>query len=171
MSSHLTLLVAVLLLSLPGIAPAAEAHHGDEELIRRLEMDQAAAWNAHDAVAYAQLFTPGGDVVNVVGWWWRGRDAIQSKLAGAFAHAFRDSTLTITATDIRFLADNLAIAHVQWTMSGAVMPAGLPVPKAGIQLQVLRRQGGKWLIESFQNTNSLPEQALAGPPHGDKKSP
>jgi hypothetical protein len=73
------LLLATLL---PFEAFAAE---GDEAAIREVQARQAAAWNAHDAVAYANLFTDDGDVVNVLGWWWRGRSTIQSKLSDAFA--------------------------------------------------------------------------------------
>ena len=165
------LLIALMLGCNCAAAAAAGSRSADESSIRQLEADQAAAWNAHDATRYAKLFTARGDVVNVMGWWWRGRAEIQGKLALAFGHAFRDSTLTITEIDVRFLTDNFAIAHVKWTMSGAIMPPGLPVPKAGIQLQVLRKQSGQWLIENFQNTNSLPEQSFPRSAPADSKSP
>jgi uncharacterized protein (TIGR02246 family) len=61
----------------------------------------------------------------------------------------------------------LAIAHVQWTMSGAKTPPGIPEPRQGTQLQVLKKIGSKWLIYSFQNTNSVPEQPFPkAPPSG-----
>lgn len=116
-------IAAVIVFILGTIAAAGGTRSGDEALIRRLEADQAAAWNAHDAAAYAKLFTPDGDVVNVMGWWWQGRERIRDKLTMAFAHAFRDSALTITDTDVRFLNDDVAIAHVKWTMTGATAPA------------------------------------------------
>jgi hypothetical protein len=37
----------------------------------------------HYAAAYAALFTLSGDVVNVMGRWWKGRDEIQHKLDAA----------------------------------------------------------------------------------------
>ena len=138
----------------------------DEAAIREVQARQAAAWNAHDAVAYARLFTEEGDVVNVLGWWWQGRSAIQSKLSDAFAWVFRDSTLTITEVHTRFLDPSTAVAHVRWTMDGAKVPPGAQVsPREGIQIQVLRKVSGRWLIASFQNTNSIPEVAFPkGPP-------
>ncbi len=50
-------------------------------------------------------------------------------------------------------------------MTGARTPKGIPEPQQGIQLQVLQKQSGKWLIASFQNTNSIPERPFPkGPP-------
>lgn len=130
----------------------------DEREIRNVQTRQADAWNRHDATAYANLFTEDGDVVNVVGWWWKGRSQIESRLTAAFAFVFRESTMTITNVDVRFLSPDLALAHVRWTMVGAKAPPNIPEPKEGIQLQVLKKSAGKWLIASFQNTSSVPER-------------
>lgn len=137
---------------------AAVGQATDEGEIRNLQTQQADTWNRHDAAAYARLFTEDGDVINVVGWWWKGRAEIESKLTTAFAFVFRESTMSITDTRVRFLSDDIAVANVRWTMTGAKMPPGMPEPRVGIQLQVLRRVAGKWLIASFQNTNSVPER-------------
>jgi uncharacterized protein (TIGR02246 family) len=137
----------------------------DESAIRQVQTLQADAWNRHDALAYAALFTEDGDCVNVVGWWWKGRAQIESKLTAAFGFVFRESQLTITETSVRFLSPTIAIAHVSWTMTGAKTPPGIPEPKQGIEIQVLQKKSGHWLIESFQNTNALPERPFPpGPP-------
>ncbi|MFM2288428.1 MAG: hypothetical protein RL684_1571 [Pseudomonadota bacterium] len=148
------------------LAARALAAPGDDAAIRDLEARQAAAWNAHDAAAYAALFTQQGDVVNVLGWWWQGQGSIQSQLGDAFAWVFRDSTLTVTDVQSRLLDARTAIAHVRWTLDGAKAPPGAPAPpREGIQLQVLRKLHGRWLIESFQNTNAVPERPFPkGPP-------
>jgi uncharacterized protein (TIGR02246 family) len=145
---------------------AGFASDSNVDAIRKLQTAQAAAWNKHDADAYAALFTSDGDVVNVLGWWWRGRDQIQRKLSDGFAFVFRDSRLTITDVDVRILSPTIAIAHVRWTMDGAKTPPGAPQPpREGIQLQILTKQGHDWRIASFQNTNSFPEQPFPkGPP-------
>jgi uncharacterized protein (TIGR02246 family) len=145
---------------------SAYASEADDALIREVQTRQAAAWNAHDAAAYANLFTVDGDVVNVLGWWWRGRSQIQSKLSDAFAWVFRDSKLTIIDVQTRFIDPSTAVAHVRWTLDGAKVPPGAPAPpREGIQLQLLRKVGKQWLITSFQNTNSVPERPFPkGPP-------
>ncbi|HXP64291.1 MAG TPA: SgcJ/EcaC family oxidoreductase [Steroidobacteraceae bacterium] len=137
----------------------------DDAGIRQLQVQQADAWNRHDAAAYAALFTEDGDCVNVLGWWWKGRAEIQKQLTAAFAFVFRESQLTVTETTVRFLTPAIAVAHVRWTMSGAKTPPGMPEPKQGIEIQVLQKKAGHWLIESFQNTNGIPERPFpAGSP-------
>jgi uncharacterized protein (TIGR02246 family) len=149
--------------SLCGTAPATQGD--DEAAIRDVQREQADAWNRHDAAAYARLFTEDGDVVNVLGWWWRGRAQIESKLEGAFAFVFHESRLTITETSVRFLNPTIAIAHVRWTMEGARSPPGGPDPREGIQIQILQKTAGHWLIQSFQNTNAISERPFpSGPP-------
>ncbi len=146
-------------------AAAATAVANDDAGIRRVQVDQEAAWNHHDAAAYANLFTEDGDCVNVLGWWWKGRAQIQSRLTAAFAFVFHDSKLTVTDVQVKFLGPTIAVAHVRWTMEGSHAPPGMPEPHEGIQLQVLRKSAGGWLIESFQNTNAIPDRPFPlGPP-------
>src|SRR5258708_23324942 len=119
---------------------ACAAGSDDESSIRQLQTSQADAWNRHDATAYAALFTEDGDCVNVVGWWWKGRAQIESKLKAAFAFVFHESQLTITDTSVRFLSPTIAVAHVSWTMTGAKAPPGVPEPRQGIPRQVLQHK-------------------------------
>ncbi|HET9835724.1 MAG TPA: SgcJ/EcaC family oxidoreductase [Rhodanobacteraceae bacterium] len=135
----------------------AIAHDSDQSAVRRVALQQADAWNRHDAAAYSALFTPDCDVVNVVGWWWKSRAEMQQKLTRAFASVFADSTLVFTDVQVKFLTPDIAIAHARWKMSGARMPPGMPPPQSGIQTLVLTRHAGKWLISEFQNTLGKPE--------------
>ncbi len=143
----------------------------DEAEIRRLQRRQQEAWNQHDAKAYASLFTEDGDIVNVVGWWWKGRTEIEKKLTDAYAFVFKESTLTVTDVQFKFLTPEIAVAHVKWTMTGARTPKGIPEPQQGIQIQILQKQAGKWLIASFQNTNSIPERPFPKGPAPVESSP
>ena len=96
-------------------------------------------------------------------WWWKGRTEIESNLTRMFSTIFRESTLTFTEVDVRFLTPELAIAHARWTMTGAHMPPGLPEPRAGLQTLTLQKRGGKWLIAAFQNTNYVPPPGVGAP--------
>jgi uncharacterized protein (TIGR02246 family) len=166
------LIASLTLLAVPGFAADRSA---DEAAIRALEAQQPEAWNRHDAKAYANLFTEDGDCVNIVGWWWKGRAEIEKKLTDAYVYVFKESALTVTNVDIRFLTSDTAVAHVRWTLTGARTPAGIPVPQQGLQTHVLQKQNGQWLIAAFQNTLSVPEMPFPKgpvvPPADTKRTP
>ncbi len=144
------------------MAVGAADRTADESAIRDLVGSrQQQAWNQHNARAYAALFAEDGDVVNVVGWWWKGRTEIESNLTRMFANIFRESTLTFTQVDVRFLTPDLAIAHARWTMTGAHMPPGLPEPREGLQTLTVQKCNGEWLIAAFHNTNYVPPPPTA----------
>lgn len=170
MRSRVAIAVALyFLVSMPGATVALAADQSEDiAAIQRVESAQQDAWNHHDAKAYSSLFTEDCNVVNVLGWWWKGRPELESKLAAAFAFVFHDSTLTITKVDVRFPAPDIAVAHVEWTMIGARNPTAGPAshaPVMGIQTQVLGKRSGSWFIADFQNTNGIPETPFpTGPP-------
>ena len=150
----------VIAAAMAAVSTLAVASPADEARIRGIEQEQASAWNAHDIARYAALFAPGANTVNVLGWWWKSRDELQAKLGAAHRSVFRDSRLTITNVELRFISPAVAVAHVRWTMTGALSPTGAPglTPIAGIQTQVLEKRNGHWAITEFQNTNSVPER-------------
>jgi len=153
--------VACLWLAFAVACDAAVVDGGrDIAAIQAVEVAQATAWNHHDAKAYATLFSPNADVVNVLGWWWKSRAELEMRLGRAFAGVFRMSTLRIESVDVRFPASDVAVAHVRWTMTGAFSPDGRPddTPQQGLQTQLLVRTGKRWLIDAFQNTITRPEQ-------------
>jgi uncharacterized protein (TIGR02246 family) len=162
--------VSIALITLGSPRPAA-AQGQDEAAIVSVAKRQGDTWNRHDARAYAALFTEDCDVVNVVGWWWKGRGELERKLTSAFSFVFRDSRLTITDVQVRFLTPEIALAHARWSMVGAKTPAGIPEPREGIQTLVFTRSAGQWLIAGFQNTHSVPERPFPtgpGAPAGTK---
>jgi uncharacterized protein (TIGR02246 family) len=152
--------VAAAGLVLMALAAGPQAFGFAEDGIRSVEMGQAENWNRHDAAGYAALFTPDADVVNVLGWHWKGRRELAARLGRAFAGVFRNSRLTIDSVETRLLRPDVAIAHVRWSMTGAMSPDGRSqdIPQHGIQTQVLSRARGHWHIDAFQNTNSVPER-------------
>ena len=135
--------------------PAMAEQQDDVAAIRQIQVMQAAAWNQHDARAYASLFAEDGDAVNVLGWWWKGRPEIERKIREGFEFVFAQSTLTITDVDVRVLSPSMAVAHVRWTMKGAKTAPNMPESREGIQLQILMKQLTGWVITSFQSTNSI----------------
>lgn len=147
--------IAALLLASVVRAQAAPA---DDAAIRAVQAQQEAAWNAHDAHAYASLLADDADLVTSDGWWWRSRAEAERKLAAGFAFVYAESVLHTDAVSVRPLADDLALAHVAWTMAGIRGADGsAAAPRHGIETAYLRRSDGRWLILSLQETGATPE--------------
>ena len=124
--------------------------------VERVVAAFAEAWNRHDMGAFAELFAPDAEFVNVVGMWWKGRAEI--KAAHEFTHStmFKSSRLTILETSVRFLVPELAIARSRWLLENHVGPAGEPLPaRHGVLVNVLARRGGRWSIIDAQNTDII----------------
>jgi len=158
---------AVFVLAAPLAVPAFIVDRSQDEAdIHKVEKGLQEAWNRHDAQAFASFFAEDADCVNVVGWWWKGRPQIESKVAEAHVFMFRESILTNNDIHIRFLSSRLAVVHVLWSMVGNKNPDGTPgQPREGIQTHILQKQAGKWLIAAFNNNDSIPEVPFpAGPP-------
>lgn len=116
----------------------------------------AECWNRHDMNAFADLFAPDAEFVNVVGLWWKGRAEI--KAAHEFTHTtlFKNSRLTLAEVSTRFPTPQIAIARCRWNLVGHVTPEGMPLPeRTGVLLNVLQQQGGKWRIIDSQNTDII----------------
>lgn len=113
-----------------------------------------AAWNRHDMTTFAALFASNADFVNVVGMWWKNRAEIQAAHLHSHATFLRDSVLAGKVEKVTFLGSDVAAAHVLWELSGQVEPDGsVGQPRHGILLLVLVRDGGRWLIQTAQNTD------------------
>ena len=132
----------------------------NEDAIRTFEAQQETSWNAHDAKAYTDCFAADADLVNVLGWWWKSRAEALEKLTGAFSTVFSKTHLHFDSVSIRLLSSEIAVAHVVWSMTGALSPdgSGSNIPQKGIQTQVLQKRDSGWTIVSFQNTNAVPER-------------
>lgn len=156
-------LIGLIAVAIAGAATAAVP--AEEAKIAELQQRQADAWNEHDINAYASLFTADADVINVLGWHWESRAELIEKLGRGFAFIFANSELTITDVKVEFVKPDVAVAHVRWTLTGALSPtgSGSDVPQQGIQTQVLVRRAADWRISHFQNTNSVPERPFPLP--------
>jgi uncharacterized protein (TIGR02246 family) len=128
-----------------------------EELVRALE----AAWNRHDAQAFAQAFAEDADFTNVFGMVQKGRAGIAAAHAAVFKTMFQDSRLTVTETRVRLVRPDVAAVDVKWTMTGARDPHGNPWPeRAGLLNWIATRHGERWLIDVSHNMD-LPSPDLA----------
>jgi uncharacterized protein (TIGR02246 family) len=134
----------------------AGAHPEGAERPRVLANGFIDAWNRHDIGAFAALYTIDADFVNVIGLRLRGRAEIQKHHETLHASRMKASHLEALETDIRLLRPDVALVHVRWELSNQLGPDGASLPtRQGILSHVMVKSGGKWLIASSQNTDTV----------------
>lgn len=135
--------------------------------IRALIAEQAAAWNRHDAKAWASPFLPSAEFINILGTPFSGKPAIEGITARIFASIFKESHDSVTVRKIVWVAPELAIVHYDHAVSGyTALPPGIQASETGadgkgvlrtLMVYVLQRGAdGKWMIVNGQNTAILP---------------
>jgi uncharacterized protein (TIGR02246 family) len=133
----------------------------DREEILALNERLRAAWNAHDAAAFAEPWEDDADHVNNFGMAIVGRTSIEK--AAAFIHStmMAQSHSEVVVRSLRFLAPGVALLDLEQTLTGVGAGPGGPSPwtrdgrmQTMIKL-VLRKTDGAWRVASFQNTAVL----------------
>ena len=65
----------------------------------------------------------------------------------------KESVLTTTNMEVKFIKPDVAVAHIEWGIKGVKDPDGTPrQPQQGIFTWVVEKRKGKWLILAAQNT-------------------
>jgi uncharacterized protein (TIGR02246 family) len=140
-------------------AVVAAGSSKDDDGVRAVVAQFQDAWNRHDMDAFAALFAENADFVNVRGTRWIGREAIKNGHVVGHSTVFKNSVLTITETNVRFLAPEAAVARSVWKLTGHTSRDGQPAPeRTGILTSVLERRDGHWEIVVAQNTDIVPAQ-------------
>jgi uncharacterized protein (TIGR02246 family) len=148
-----TLLALVILVL--SLASACADQVEDEAAIRAIQARWDEAWNRHDIQALSTLVADDVRFVNVAGQVLKSRAEFQQLQTRTHAMMFKDSVRTVTATQIKFITPEIAIAHVSWGMRGDKDPDGTArQPRNGVMMQVLVKRDGKWIVVAAQNTNA-----------------
>ena len=124
-----------------GVQPAApQERESDVRAITDLLASFVKAYNAKDAKAIGDLFTPDAEIEDEDGEVTRGRDAIVERFTGTFAEK-NVGTLAVATDSLRFLGADLAIEEGTATLStGPDAP-----PRTNRYSVIYARQGGRWL--------------------------
>ena len=140
----------------PAGAPAQAA--ADEERIRGIIAEQVAAWNAGDAQAFSASFAENGGFTNIRGSVFYGHRAFEDRHVEIFRTFFKGSKLAMSATKIRFVRPDVAIADIATEVSQlsgtppGVTPGGDGRIHTRLQ-QVFVKNAGEWRVESYHNVD------------------
>ena len=157
-------LLAVIALMIPMLTTSIMAAPNETENVRSVVARFVTAWNHHDMDAFGKLFALDADFVNVAGEHWVGRKEIQLK--HAYAHGavpvnsdpddnpryygiFKHSTISFGHIDVRFLREDVALAHTSCELVGDARTQNV---RRCVLTFVLTQENGEWLIAAAHNT-------------------
>jgi uncharacterized protein (TIGR02246 family) len=152
-----TLLLALTLW--PGSSAAQDFAAGKE--IQAIVSEQAAAWNAGDARAYASHVAQDVSFTNLFGMVMYGHDAFEKRHADILATFYKGTTKSHTIRRIRLVTPEVAIVDIDNEVRGVKsLPGGIPVPADGVLktqlMQVFVRREGRWWVEAYHNVDLKP---------------
>ncbi|HEV2888135.1 MAG TPA: SgcJ/EcaC family oxidoreductase [Jatrophihabitans sp.] len=121
----------------------------DQAAIAAVPARMVAAWAAHDADAFAELFTEDGTMM-LPGLYKKGRDEIRAYMKAEFAGSYKGSTVTGSPIEIKPLHARAVALITQ----GGVMPAGETKVSDAAAIRaswILVKRNRKWLLAVYQN--------------------
>ncbi|NUR28002.1 MAG: SgcJ/EcaC family oxidoreductase [Catenulispora sp.] len=128
------------------VAPPSAA---DQMAIAAVPAKMIAAWAAHDADAFADLFAEDGTMM-LPGIIKKGKAQIREYMAAEYAGRYKDTTVTGQPIEIKPLASG-AVALLT---EGGVIPPGetqLSAESAIRASWILVNQGGQWKLAVYHN--------------------
>lgn len=116
------------------------------------------AWRRRDPDGIADLFDDNAEFVNVTGLWWHNRDSIRRAHAYGLSVIFKDSTLRLRSTRVKWLSDDIAVVHARLSLTGQTSADGVsvPMPRQALMSFVVRKGPNGWRCVSAQNTDVSP---------------
>ncbi|NES30228.1 SgcJ/EcaC family oxidoreductase [Micromonospora terminaliae] len=133
--------------SSPAAAPTGPG--AEQAEIAAVPGRMVAAWAAHDADAFADLFTENGTLI-LPGVYKKGRDEIREFMATQYAGPYKGTRVTGTPIDLKPLAEG-AVALLT---TGGVIASGeteLADRDAIRASWILVRRDGRWQLAVYQN--------------------
>ena len=135
----------------------------DEEKIRARAQEFADAWNKHDAMAMAYLWSVDGDLVNPFGRRASGLTEIQRLFQDEHSKAMKNTTYTITGIKVRFLDPTTAILDEDAELAGVPNPDGTTVTLKPHVTAVMTKSGGQWWLSAVRAFSYMPPPAPPAP--------
>ena len=112
----------------------------------------ADAWDRGDAAAYGAHFTEDATYVTFVGTRYSGREDIAAGHRVLFEKFLKGTKLAHEVLDVRFLGADVALVST----TGDTYKGTRPGKLSKVQTYTLVRDGERWLVAAFHNTQRKP---------------
>lgn len=111
------------------------------------------SWNKHDFSNMKNYVAEDCDFVNVAGMHWKGRKDIQYAHNKTHEQIFKDKPLTKLSVSIRFVTNDVAIAHILMHLEGTLItPDGSSKAQPdALATFVFLKKNGMWLLTAVEN--------------------
>jgi len=151
MLRNFTILILVLFIaSVIGYAQKTDNKAEDEAAIRAGVKQMETGWNMKSGAEFAKPFAENSDYVVINGMHIKGRADNAKSHQYIFDTIYKDSSITATVKQIRFLRPDVAVVHGESNLIFKIN--GEEKKGNGIVTLVMTKENGKWSIAAFQNT-------------------
>lgn len=142
-------LVTLLLLTM---STTLQAQSADEAAIRENVKQMETGWNTKSGELFAKPFAEDADYVVINGMYIKGRAVIDKAHQQIFDTIYKDTKISLTVRQIRFLRPDVAVIHVDAQRRGPTKDLEL----AALLTLVMTKDNDAWTIAAFQNTGVAP---------------
>jgi len=132
--------------------PVQDSRAADEAAMRESVKQMETGWNTKSGALFAKAFAEDADYVVINGMYIKGRPTIESAHQQIFDTIYKDTTISLTVKQIRFLRSDVAVVHVAAHRDG---PTKDHTQDAMLTLVMTKEKHG-WVIAAFQNTAVAP---------------
>jgi uncharacterized protein (TIGR02246 family) len=129
-----------------------DSRAADETAIRGSVKQLETGWNTKSGAVFAKPFAEDADYVIINGMYIKGRATIESAHQRIFDTIYKETNISLTIKQIRFLRPDVAVVHVNGHRDG---PTKELTHDAMLSLVMTKEQHG-WTIAAFQNTAVAP---------------
>lgn len=139
---RILLLAVAVFLTAPLSAADKKGRTGDEEAIKKVFADFAAAWEKGDPKAMSMFWAEDGDLINPAGRVAKGRAEVEKLFVEE--RPTNPPRITFTVNEIRFLKRDVAVYNASFELSGVRGADGKEMTMKGLITCVMAKKNGKW---------------------------
>ncbi|HWU11095.1 MAG TPA: SgcJ/EcaC family oxidoreductase [Streptomyces sp.] len=110
-----------------------------------------AAWAAHDADAFADVFTENASMV-MPGVHCQGRESIRTFMAAAFKGPYRGTQVVGAPVEVNVLSEEAAVLVTEGGVRAAGEDTVRPERRVRASWVAVRGENGRWSLAAYQNS-------------------
>ncbi|MGI9054906.1 MAG: SgcJ/EcaC family oxidoreductase [Pyrinomonadaceae bacterium] len=150
MKTYLLIITVLFLFAGYANAQTDSAKTNDEAAIRANVGQIVKGWNMKSGAEFAKPFAEDADYVVINGMKIKGRTAIDKGHQEIFDTVYKNSVISYTVEQLRFLRSDVAVVHVQAALQ--IMQGDKTETGTARIMLVMTKNNDKWEIAAFQNT-------------------